>query len=235
MIDLETAPRDGDPPECPESFLNKGIKDNFKPETVERYQQENREKWVNEEWKRVASLDWRYGQIVAAGLLYAEDDVIDVNLWLQGEFDSVDFGGLIPTVQVGMPEYDILDEISATINRDVRLAGFIHRNFDIPWIQGRAMVNGVPMKLPFASRYDPTRITDWADILANYGGFDRSGWTLEKYAELFDLEVKPWGEGKSVGEWHTNGEHDKIAKHLLSDLLTTYHLDRRCAPAYGLA
>lgn len=239
IIDIETCPADGPPPECPEWFLNRGIRDNFKPETVEKYQRENAEAWFAEEYKKVASLDWRLGQIVAIGLLRAVDGVAQhIDLWAVNAnptllaVDQIEgYEGMTVAVE-GTTESVALGDIS--IDFRSRLAGFNHRSFDLPWIAGRAMVHGIPCNLPRASRYDPSRITDWSDILCNYGGYDMKGWNLEAYLKLFGIESQGFGSGKDVGDWYANGEHDKILRHLLGDLLDTYELDKRCAPAYGL-
>jgi len=229
VIDLETAPRDGDPPPCPDAFLNRGIRSNFKPDTVKEHQAKNQILWDEGEWKKVASLDWRLGQIVAAGVMIDGEAFLYHTGVTSFESDGhhvserANERALIEGLMDGI--YDISKG---------RLVGFNHRNFDLPWIAGRAMVHNVPCKLPRASRYDPTRITDWCDILSNYGSFDMKGWSLDAYAKLYNLEHQPWGDGKQVGEWYTNGEHDKILRHLLSDLLMTYDLDKRCAPSLGL-
>lgn len=214
-IDIETVPSakalDLEPPE---HWLNKGVSSNWKSDTVEALRTKRAAEWPEELLKR-ASLDWRLGQICCASLC-VEGDCWTSTSELGGEGDLL---------------REFWDHIRLMHGR--RTAGFNIRNFDLPWILGRTAVQCLtPTRRWRTNRYDPRDLTDWSDILSNYGAFDMRGWTLERYAEWFGLEHRPVGSGADVAGWVAAGEWAKVAGHCESDALATWELDRMMAPGF---
>jgi len=242
IIDIETTPHPDtlalmkDPPE---EFLMKGVAKNWKDSTIDDHREKQRVKWP-EEIKKLASLDWRYGMICAVGLFHNDrvyigvigmDDLAAQKLkdmvW-EKHMEVVDASGVDT-------EEDLLrwmcDEKPEPFKGE-RVAGFNLRNFDLPWIRGRCMVNGVPFRLHSGSRYDPTKVTDWSDILCNYGSFDMKGWNLARYAKLFGLQYQPEGEGKDVFAMMAAKDYAGVGYHCAMDVLTTWALDEKGKDQY---
>jgi len=248
IFDIETIPSArflAEPPT--EEFLMKGVHANWKDETVEAHKEKQEIKWADEKMK-YGSLDWRVGQILAASIL--EERGLDVEVhtavagagadlgcdWLGGELpDNVE----IDVLGVGDEEDLVhwMNDILKSSAPNQRIAGFNIRNFDLPWYYGRSAYHGVQPRQWHGSRYDPRTISDWADILGNYGSFNM--WKLERYAKVLDLAFKPWGEGRHVCEWmarQTAGIPDpdyvSIARHVTFDVLTTWSLDQKFRGAF---
>lgn len=216
ILDLETGvPTGWEVPPIDDAALNEGIQERFKPETVEKYQEANRQKWVETATKR-ACLDWRVGRITMAGAL-------------------IDGGE--PFTVTDPDEVTLLHTFWETIlgGRTTHFVGFGIRNFDIPWLLGRSSVLGVatglksPIRMP---RYGGGDVTDWADILSNYGSFETRGWTLERYAALYDLPERPVGKGEDMPRLYADGKIEEIREHLVADLRTTHALDQRLRSVY---
>lgn len=217
VIDIETSPTDRalEMP-CPEDWLTRGIKDNFKPDTIERYRAENLASWPEEVTRR-ASLDWRLGRIVAIGMLAPS-----VNTE--------------PTILCSPSEGSILATFWRAIERvpPDSLVGFNIAGFDWPWILGRsAALRILPTRKFSYNKWSPERseIIDWQDILCNHGSFASKGWSLGEYAKAFGLP-ETVGEGKDVPEWFRTGRLEKIEEHLAGDLRTTAALDQLFRPVF---
>lgn len=213
VFDLETVAGDAALAMQPdESWLMKDVRDNFKPETVEKYRVDNAAKWPDEIGKR-AALDWRLGRIVAAGTKWRGEDV---------------------QVCVNADERALVSWIWERLG-DVRpaLVGFNIRNFDMPWLWGRTGALGLQAGSGFdARKYGGGDVIDWSDILSNYGSFEMRGWSLSRYAEWFELGIEPHGTGADVAQWWAEGKHEEIAKHLTRDLEMTWGLHHRFAPSF---
>lgn len=213
VVDLETVPTAVALATAPpEEWLTKGIRDNFKPETAEKYRAENEASWAAEIARR-ASLDWRLGKVCAAGFTTADHLFI-------GKGDD---------------ERQILTDLWAHLAAYPKnvLVGFNLRGFDWPWLMGRSAVLGVEPSVRISeSRYANRQMVDWMDILSNFGGFSLNGWTLERYAELFDLPHRPVGQGSEVFGWYQAQNWTAIGQHLEADLRTTWDLDQRLKDVY---
>lgn len=252
-FDIETAPSPRAlalPPN--EEFLGRGIRENFKPETVQSYRERNAEEWPDEIAKRGA-LDWRMGTIVAAGTAQTGivSGVPEVQVILQvavpPEDDTLELAHKFLTLNaelglegarvsaVAVPgERSLLQRTWGRLDPGhPQLSGFYIRTFDLPWLLGRTAAQGLlPPRRFSSSRYVHEDVADWADILAWYDAFPRTGWTLTDYADWFDLRYKPWGEGSQIPGWLEDRDYLSIAKHLAFDLLTSHALHERFAPVY---
>lgn len=258
VFDLETAPTTEALQLRPdEDYLNRGIREDFKPETVAKYQQRNASEWPREIEKR-ASLDWRLGQIVAGGTaqLSPEHEGVLVRLAISVgdpeyyigpaalqtrlaealEREGVRGVHISPAVCRG--EEVLLEALWNLLRLDSNMplslcGGFNIRNFDLPWLLGRSAARGVPPTRRFnPSRYSNSDVVDWAELLAWQGAFPTKGWALEQYAEWFKLPHRPWGSGAEVPRLWFEGDLTSVATHLMFDLLTTLDLHLRFAPAY---
>jgi hypothetical protein len=258
-FDIETAPSPRAlslPPD--EEHLTRGVREDFKPETKERYLQRNLAEWPVELAKRGA-LDWRLGRIVAAGtartglcsgvpsmelvvaVVAPEEEPGAGLIWAAQLRAEVGRDNFFPKVHVYSGERQLVakvwEEVGARRDGDLpQLSGFAVRTFDLPWLLGRtAALDLLPSRRFVNNRYMPGEVVDWADVLAWYDAFPRKGWTLAQYAEWFDLPHRPWGEGKDVPAWLEAGDHYSVVKHLAFDLLTTHALHERFAPVYLVA
>jgi len=249
VFDIETIPSPeflGEGP--PEEFLLKGVSSNWKPETVETHKEKQREKWDDEKMK-YGSLDWRLGNILAASILEERGTELLLNTAVAWAPKHLDLDWGVPTIEkqyeidldvqgVGTEE-DLVYWMKDHLSNQHRVAGFNLRNFDLPWYYGRSAIHNVKPKRWVGPRYDPRVVTDWADILCNYGSFSQTGWTLARYAKHLNLVCQPWGEGSDVLTWmsrSTNGESDpdysSIARHVTFDVLSTWALDRALRDGY---
>lgn len=213
VLDLETGPTDAAlAMEPDESWLSNGIRDNFKPETVEKYRADNLAKWPAEISRR-ASLDWRLGRIIALGVQYSEGEAM--------VFQDDDEGVLLGAA------WEALARLGGS------MVGFNIRNFDLPWLWGRTGALGLQASRGIdARKYGGGEVIDWADILTSYGAFSMSGWSLARYAEWFGLSAKPCGTGADVAQWYAEGLKGKVAEHLAADLAMTWELHHRFAPSF---
>ena len=213
VFDLETGPPHGDPTPIPDDWLNRGVKDNFKADTIERYQDANRDTWPKE-WRRRASLDWRVGRIVCAGI---------------GD------GATVTVLDAEDPkdEITLVRAVWASIANARPLAGFSIRTFDIPWLVGRSLVLGVvPSRiLSNVPRWKTEALVDCHDLLS-----DRpvAGWGLAAYATLLGLPTQPIGTGAEVASWIEQGDFARVLEHCRADITTTWHLYQRCRAVYGV-
>lgn len=221
VIDIECAPTDRalEMP-CPEDWLTRGIKDNFKPDTIERYRAENLASWPEEVTRR-ASLDWRLGRVVAVGFKMSEGT--------EHVYCGQSEGLLLRTLW----EFIRLER-QRLERQDFQLVGFNIAGFDWPWILGRsAALRILPTRKFSYNKWSPERseIIDWQDILCNHGSFASKGYSLDTYAEIFGLP-RTVGEGKDVPEWFRTGQLAKIEEHLAGDLRTTAALDQLFRPVF---
>ncbi len=203
IIDIETAPLDVIP-EPPERVINKVDKRLVDPVKIEAKREANRQSWFDD-----APLDYRKGKIIAVGMLLVDADEPD--LWLLD----------------GRTE----DELVVFVNlcKGNTLVGFNVWGFDIPFIQGRAWLNGVNIRWPFKTTdidrpYPPPSVIDLQRTATLGGKFALTGWGLSDYARAWNLPTEPYGSGSEVAEWYANGQWDEIRKHLESDLLMTRDL-----------
>ena len=213
VLDIETTATDAALAlEPDESWLTAGIRDNFKPETVEKYRADNLAKWPAELARR-ASLDWRLGRIVAVGIRLYDAEQFCI-------CDAMEETALLEAA------WGILAPIKGP------LVGFNIRNFDLPWLLGRTAANSLKAQRSWdARRYGGGNVIDWMDILSNYGSFSGSGWSLSRYAEWFQLG-EPYGAGADVAGWWANQQYEEIQKHCMADLEITYAMHQQFAPAF---
>lgn len=197
IVDIETAAPDGEAPVCPEDWTLKGVRDNFKPETIADYRDKNLATWPAE-WRKRAALDWRLGRIVSIGTHALASVIID------------------------LPEHDALGVFWDSLARGDRIVGFGIKSFDWPWLLMRSAVHGIVPPVKFrAGPYDTRDMVDLQDHLSHYGRFAMAGWSLSAYARLFGCPTEPVGSGAQVGEWVAAGDHESIRQHCEADLAMT--------------
>jgi hypothetical protein len=211
--------------EIPDDELNAGVTSQWKdPDKIRGQQASNRKKW-GETVKKIASLDWRLGQIVAIGCIAVPTiytDKAETKVWLdmpEAELLKAfwqyvgQFRKPLSWTEIGLGNIYQDEEAMACV------AGFNIRNFDLPWLYGRSAVLGVkPSRVWQESRYSHHRIVDWADILSNYDPSRGRGWTLERYATWFQLPVERFGKGEQVPGWVEAGDWPSVERHLRSGL-----------------
>jgi len=236
ILDIETAPDSNAPiPECPEDYIQQGIRENFKPETRAAYEEKNRAAWPAE-YRRRASLDWRIGTITCASVTSRSGDGVDVCVVVCGDAHGDDW--IPPDTEVQIvtvrDESKLLDAVWDILAATDSVVGFAIRDFDWPWLLGRSAVWGVTPSLVLrGGRYGRTDLIDWADILTWYGAFARKGWTLGDYARQFALPYQPWGDGVGAVEAWEEGRVEDLMRHCVMDGLTTLALHERFAPMLG--
>ena len=217
ILDIETSAGDN-LPDAPEAILMKGVRADFKPDTVERKREENKKAWAEK-----AALDWRTGQVIAVGALAQNDDP-----WIITQQSLEGYSG----------EAALLSEVWDWMfirRRELEVvAGFNIRSFDIPYLIGRSAVCGVKPSRTFklAKFRTDLGVVDWCDILSNWDPSHLIGWTLDYYANVFGLENQPLGDSSKVPKRWVDGDYDYVIEHLREDLLTTRELHDRFAPAF---
>lgn len=216
ILDIETSAGEN-LPAPPEAVLTKGIRADFKPETVERKREENKKAWAEK-----AALDWRLGQVIAVGTIYRDHEPIVTHSGRDAE---------------DLTETEMLSGVWTYLagHHNTRpVVGFNIRPFDLPYLIGRSAVCGVKpsRKFNLAKFRTDLGVVDWCDLLSNWDPSHLTGWTLDYYAKVFNLENQPWGDGAEISEKWKAGDYDYVLKHLSSDLLTTRELHDRFAPAF---
>lgn len=235
IFDIETIPSaKALAMEPPEEWLVKGVRENYKPETVEAHRAKQRAGWAAEIAEQ-AALDWRLGSIVAIGHW-----IPDAEPWIGLVSPSrprphlgLITGGVVVDICSYPTEQNLLQAAWTVLRQTRKLVGFGIQRFDIPWLLGRSGALGVPATRPIDNRrYNGGDVFDWADLLASYDWSAAKGWTLARYAEWFELEDRPWGSGADIRGWVEAGDLESVARHLVSDLRTTAALHARFAPAF---
>lgn len=213
VLDIETGPSMGACPPVPDDWLNKGIRESFKDDTIVRYQDANRSTWPSE-WMRRSSLDWRGGRIVAVGFCDGVETYTDA--------DATDEHRLVTNAWKALADFS------------GPLVGFNIKGFDIPWLVGRSLVLGITPSR-YLSNIPPWKTEAVLDLMDLLNGKDRvSGRGLDDYAKLLQLPHQPIGSGADVAGWLEKGQMDKIYDHLQADLWTTWDLYQRCRKAFGV-
>lgn len=213
VMDLETGPGLGPIPPAPEEFLQSGIRDNWRPETVDEYRAKNSARWPTEYAKK-ASLDWRLGRVVAIGFCDGNETYTDAH----------------PTDEHRL----VTNAWKALADFSGPLVGFNIKGFDIPWLVGRSLVLGITPSR-YLSNIPPWKTESVLDLMDLLNGKDRvSGRGLEDYAKLLQLPHQPIGSGADVAGWLEKGQMDKVTEHLEADLWTTWDLYQRCRKAFGV-
>ena len=62
------------------------------------------------------------------------------------------------------------------------------------------------------------------DYLGAWDQFSMAGWRLAEYAELFELDARPWGDGKEFPDRYAEGAFRWCLKHLAHDILSSAEL-----------
>lgn len=226
ILDIETAPGDN-LPDAPEAILMKGVRADFKPDTVERKREENKKAWAEK-----AALDWRVGRVIAFGIILPDDD--KPLIWLHGNGDADGVGIVSGTgVSFKRNESRLLASLWKNLN-GFAVAGFNIRSFDLPYLVGRSAVCGVKPSRTFklAKYRMDLGVIDWLEILSNWELSRTLGWNLGYYANVFGLKHQPLGDGSEVPKRWADGDYDYVIEHLREDLLTTRELHDRFAPAF---
>ncbi len=248
VFDLETYPQLRSLELQPtESDLVKGIKPNFKPDTVEAYRAKNAEEFSTKMLKR-ASIDWRLGQIGAyvvvtegqrtplkasvgivgdADLTVGEsnEQTLSVETGIRERMGATN-GEVELAVWCYQSESTLLETLFILLGDDCQIGGFGIRDFDIPWLLFRGMLHGwtLDRERLRMSRYTPSDVVDMADVLGWYGHFQSDGWDLGRYCSWFGLPYQPRGSGSDVLAWKAAGDFVSIGEHVLYDGLAAYSL-----------
>lgn len=249
VLDLETT-RPAKPPKLAisDAELNKGIASNWGPEARQRHRAKNRKEFEEGLAER-ASLDYRLGELAAVGfakfdglprvaLCFRLDKREQPNLEEHIAQIGADANAEI-TLRWRGSETGLLswawEVIGGPAHKVEPLVGFGLWDFDLPWLLGRSAIVGTePSRhFPLHKRYPDDAVVDWADRLSFHGAFSRDGWTLARYADLFDLKPKPFGEGSEFPDRFARGDYGWCIRHLVHDLVCTLDLDRRFAPGLG--
>jgi hypothetical protein len=213
ILDIETVPAP-QRIEPPESVIDKGTGNLKDPAKIEAKKAANRENWFDR-----APLDWRLGQIVAAGVVNVEGD----------EPETI--------TQDPLTEPQLIEWTWERIGRS-RVVGFGVRFFDLPFLLRRSTLYGItpPREFGLAKYRSPATadVIDWCEWLSNWGEFGITGWSLSTYAELYRLPTEPYGDGAGVSEHWLKGDYEYVIKHLESDLLMIRDLHMMCASVAGV-
>ncbi len=243
VFDLETYPQLRSLElEPTESDLVKGIKPNFKPDTVEEYRKKNAEQFSTKMLKR-ASIDWRLGQVgayvvVTEGQRTPLKATVGIVVGDIAGKSQNDIGGSLldriagdaEQVEIEVWTYEtesqLLETLFIELGDDCQIGGFGIRDFDIPWLLFRGMLHGWTLERERLrmSRYTPSDVVDRADVLGWYGHFQSDGWDLGRYCSWFGLPYQPRGSGSDVLAWKAEGDFVSIGEHVLYDGLAAYAL-----------
>jgi predicted PolB exonuclease-like 3'-5' exonuclease len=136
--------------------------------------------------------------------------------------DDVDFQRIF----IGEDEKQILEDFINFIEEDDTLIGFNIRNFDLPHLKARCIINHVPSK---KLRVPPLRIIDLSELL-HFGIYKEFGANppknfhflrLDDFARLFGMPAQYDLTGMLVKKWFEQRRWDLIKKHLEDDLAKT--------------
>ncbi len=206
-------------------------------------QEENLAKWLDR-----LPLDWRTANIAAAGFLAPMQIGDELQLYIVAQKRNVFLEGLsaleLPGVfGANIVRCDSEKDLLASYWRDIEdvgrgraiadpgrfLAGFGVREFDFPMLILRSVLLDVRpgLLLNNLAKYrdhTQTGVLDLQDYLRAWDRFTMTGWGLAEYAELFELEVRPWGTGKEFPDRYAEGAFRWCLKHLAHDILTSAEL-----------
>lgn len=196
-VDIETAP--GDVHDPPDSVLAKGCGTLKDPAKIEAKREGNRAGWYEK-----AALDWRTGQVVGIGIISGDE--------LRTVIQRID-----------MKEQELLGWFWTLVSggdRFTPVVGFNIRQFDLPYLIGRAAVHGIApdRKFNLARFRTDLGVIDWLEVLSFWGTFDLTGWTLDNYAKVFALPTQPVGDGKEVPSRWASGDYQYVIDHLAADM-----------------
>ena len=243
VTDIETkgdVAREARGPSDEEIAAPSNIRDENK---IKERQEENLAKWLER-----LPLDWRTANIAAAGFLAPmETGDGELRLYIEapGELFLKGLGDLdLPGISgANIVRCDSERELLLSYWRDVDgcgargaprgvatfLAGFGVREFDFPMLILRSVLLGVSpgIRLHNLAKYrdySQTGVLDLQDYLRAWDRFSMTGWGLAEYAELFELEVRPWGDGKEFPDRYAEGAFRWCLKHLAHDILSSAEL-----------
>ncbi len=209
---------------------------------IKERKEENLAKWLER-----LPLDWRTANIAAAGFLSPMQIGNELRLYIEapldifmkglGELDLPIAGGA-HIIRCGSEKELLIDYWrdledvgrGRAIGDPGRfLSGFGVREFDFPMLILRSVLLGVSPGLRLNNLakyrdYSQTGVLDLQDYLRAWDRFSMTGWGLAEYAELFELEVRPWGEGKEFPNRYAEGDFRWCLKHLAHDILSSAEL-----------
>ncbi len=208
---------------------------------IKERKEENLAKWLER-----LPLDWRTANIAAAGFLSPMQIGNELRLYIEAPADSFmkGLGDLdLPVDGVNIVRCDSEKELLVTYWRDLEdvgrgraiadpgrfLSGFGVRVFDFPMLILRSVLLGVSPGLRLNNLakyrdYRQTGVLDLQDYLRAWDQFAMTGWGLAEYADLFELEVRPWGKGKEWPDRYAEGAFRWCLKHLAHDILSSAEL-----------
>lgn len=133
----------------------------------------------------------------------------------------------------GETEREKVEKFLDYIDRpEIRLVGWNSRVFDVPVLHARALKYGISCLCYFKGRFGPRYRyntddhVDLIDQLTNFGAAPKCH--LDQIARLIGLPGKPPNtDGSSVKDMYARGEHDRIARYCMSDVLQTTIVDVR--------
>lgn len=234
VLDIETVadPKVWERP-VPATVLAQGIRDDFKPETVERRANENAARW-----RERAPLDWRTGRIVAIALRVQDGAAWGpISVGLAGDQSRSPDLSLAEGAQPSVSVHQFLGEPSllawawALLAEARRVIGFAVREFDLPFLMGRAALTGVQVPKWFdLGKYRVRDVVDWMEILSGWS--PSLGWSLAQYADWFDLPHQPFGRAEDVAGWYNSGDWHNIVERVAMDVATVCDLHDLFAPAF---
>ncbi len=181
-----------------------------KPESIEKWLEENREAEAIEALKKT-SFDGGRGHVCT--ISWAKD------------------GGEIETAHAKTlaDERHIIEEFFATFDpyHSTQLVGHNITGFDIGFLRKRAICLGIKMPDRQSFPRDPKpwdrnvfdTMTAWA------GGTNRI--SLDELCKILGIEGKDGFDGSQVAEAWANGEHDKIAQYCADDVNRVREIHRR--------
>lgn len=225
IVDLETVPL-ASALEAEYPIDQRSYPSNYKdPEKIEAWYKRDEVEWRANRAKQCA-LDPRLGRIVALGV--AED---------QGEA----FAYMAHTED---HEAALLQNFwthakihAGNVNRNAPiLVTFNGHQFDLPFIFIRSLACGVvPTVAPTNWR---RRYSSWPhfDVRMELSGWDmRAEGTLHEWATFFGISHDDTVGGEDIARLASEGEWEKIAGHVRSDVEATKHLYQRVAPLFAAA
>lgn len=109
-------------------------------------------------------------------------------------------------------------------HQDATLVTFNGRGFDVPVLGLRALRHGIPQHfntVQHRKRYTEDKHLDLMDVLTEFGGLGRSGFSLSTLSSVIGLPGKNDMDGSMVAGMYAKGEIEKIKGYCVQDCVRT--------------
>lgn len=185
-----------------------------KPDTIERYMNDNAEK----EWLKT-SLNGGYGEIICATFAFEDRDVFTLMRSLENN-DGYGEADLLRDIWDALGQLEVVNPV---------WVGHYVGEFDLKFLYHRSVIHGIEPSYRLGPDNKP-----WAphirDTSYMWTGDARSGISLDKLATILGLRSpKELADGSEVWEMVKSGDYQGLAEYNRGDTLTTREVYKRLA------